>query len=45
MTALLYAIDVLKEEVGGMTDVTLHFDEENPTNCQEILQVKQELIF
>ena len=40
MTALLYAIDALKEEVGGVTDVSLNFDEENPTNTEEILQEK-----
>jgi hypothetical protein len=40
MTAFLYAIDVLKEEVGGLTDVQLMFDEENPTNGEEILQEK-----
>ena len=40
MTSLLYAVDVLKEEVGGIQDISLHFDEENPTNYEEILQEK-----
>lgn len=40
MTALIYAVDVMKEEVGGIQQVSLHFDEENPTSFEEILQEK-----
>jgi hypothetical protein len=37
MTALLIALDKLKEQVGGVQDFQLMFDAENPTNLEEVL--------
>lgn len=41
MTSLLFAKDYLKE-MTGLTDVILMFDEEMPTNEEEILEQKLE---
>ena len=39
MTALMYALDKLKEQVGGVRKVELMFDKEHMTNLEEILQL------
>ena len=46
MTSLLFAIDFVKERTGiskmENKEVSLHFDEENITTCEEILNTKME---
>ena len=46
MTTLLFAFDFLKERVGitklENTEISIHFDEENLTTAEEILQTKME---
>ena len=43
MTSLLFAIDYLKE-MTGLTEITLMFDEEMPTNEEEILEQQLERV-
>ena len=43
MTSLLFAKDYFKEMV-GLTEVTLMFDEEMPTNEEEIIEQKLEKV-
>ena len=46
MTTLLFAFDFVKERVGisklQNTEISIHFDEENLTTPEEILQTKME---
>ena len=48
MTALLFAIDFVKDRVGIMNmenkEVSLHFDEENITTPEEILNTKMDCL-